>query len=417
MMLNNKRGISSVIATLLLVLLTIVLIGIVWLVINNIVSSTNQQISIGGLTLNLKIQQASIGQNNISVVVQRQSGAGNLSGIRFVVFDGLNSGIVDENANLDVYEGKDFIISPSNVNINSAETVSVAPIYLNNAGVKQIGSITDTYTFGPASQNISIGTINTCTPAIDPSFAGLCTNNGYTCGNVNNGTCSTVSCGSCGSNQYCNILTHQCAASNTGGGNTCTPATNPTFSALCTNNGYVCGDVNNGTCGTVNCGSCGSGQVCNLLTYQCENSVSTCTPTTCSISNYQCGAAPDGCGGTLNCGTCSGNSFCNIYFQCIYNQDVNNGTIFSVWPSGASMFFDSYDLPTDPTVLATYNDGLHYVRFPNSNESSCIQLALITYLQQNGRSYVQLGSVANITTGNDYQIWNNQQGCQYAATH
>ena len=398
----NKRGISSVIATLLLVLLTIVLIGIVWVIVRNIVASSSQGITLGGLTLDLKIQQAIKNSNNISIVVQRQPGAGNLVGVNFVIFDGTIYETIKQNSSLDIYQGKDFIIAPQQVNINSAKTISVAPIFTSeNGGPQQVGSITDTYTFG---NNPVINSGNSCTPATNQDA--LCS--GYTCGDVNNGTCSAISCGTCQSGQTCNLVTHQCI--NTG--STCSPAPSDTFDALCTSNGYTCGDVNNGTCSSVSCGSCGNNQYCDLSTHQCADSQNPqCNPTTCQQSNYQCGAPPNGCGAPLDCGTCGANAFCNSYWQCEPYIMNNAGTIFSAWPS-APIYFDSSSLPTDPSSIASYNDAQHYIRFPGSNFSGCVQLAFISpEPSPSTMSYIRMVDSATIATGNNYQIWNSQQGC------
>jgi flagellin-like protein len=397
----NKRGISSIIATLLLVLLTIVLIGIIWVVVNNLVSSSRQGISISGLTLDLKIKQAIKGGNNLSIIVQRQPGAGDLTGVNFVISDGTIYEVIKQNASLNIYEGRSFSLIPPQMSINSVKTVSVAPIYNSENGGQQIGSVTDTYTFG----NGSIVGGSSCIPAINQS--GLCT--GYACGEVNNGTCSTVSCGQCSSGQICNFVSHQCTS---GGGSGCSPAPNPTFAALCTTPGYACGEVNNGTCTPVSCGTCGSGQFCDLSNHQCADVQNPqCIPTTCQQSNYQCGAPPDGCGQALNCGNCTGNSFCNNVWQCETYTMENSGTVFSAWPS-APLYFDGVSLPTDSNSIASYNDALHYIRFPASNYSGCVQLAFISpEPSPSTMSYVRLGNSATIAAGNNYQIWNSQQGC------
>jgi flagellin-like protein len=44
---NDKRGISPVITTLIIILLALVAIGIVWIVIKNIVSEGTEGISLG----------------------------------------------------------------------------------------------------------------------------------------------------------------------------------------------------------------------------------------------------------------------------------------------------------------------------------------------------------------------------------
>lgn len=411
--MGNKRGISNIIATLLLVLLVIVIIGIVWVIVRNIVSSANSGISLGGITLNLKITQAVKGTNNLSITIQRQQGAGNLVGVNFIVSDGSTYETIKQNATLDVYQGRTFNLIPQQIIAGSAKIVSIAPIYIGGNGLQQVGSVTDTYTFG--NQIV----INSCTPASDPTFAGLCGSNN--CGQVNNGTCALVNCGSnnggCPTGQICNLVTNQCISQGGGGGGGCSPAPDPTLNGLCTNNGYTCGNVNNGTCNIVSCGSCAANQYCDLSVNQCKeiSNPPPCQPGTCLQFGYQCGFPPNGCGGNLTCGNqgaCGGNSFCNSVWQCVSYQMVNSGAIYSAWPIGAPTFFDSSALPVDSTSLGDYNDGAHYIRFPGSNESNCIQLALIApELSPSTMSYVRLGSLANITAGNNYQIWNSQQGC------
>ena len=169
--MSNKRGISNIIATLLLVLLTIVILGILWLVIRNITSSASEGISLSGLTLDLKIQRASIGQNNLSVLVQRQQGAGDLVGIKFVLYDGKVYESVSQNTTLDIYQGKEFVLMVNEIDISAIRTVSVVPIYLSNSGAEKIGRITDTYTFsgGATVPTGGTGGLN-CNPAANPAF-------------------------------------------------------------------------------------------------------------------------------------------------------------------------------------------------------------------------------------------------------
>jgi flagellin-like protein len=363
----NKRGISNIIATLLLVLLAIVIIGVVWVIVRNLVSSSSQGISLGGLTLNLKIEQAVKGGNNLSVTVQRQPGAGNLVGVNFVVSDGSIYEAIKQNTSLGIYEGNSFTLFPKQVNISLAKTVSVAPIYISeNGGIQQTGSITDTYTFG----NSSISG----TGSSGGNGGGNGGNNGGGNGGGNGGS------NSCGDG-ICN------------NGDTC--STCPTDCGICGNSGGYCGD-----------GICNNGETCSTCPTDCGICGVSCNITNCFKSSYQCGFPPDGCGGNLTCGNDDGlcntpNSFCTNNsntnpFQCEPYQDVNNGTIFSVWPSQAVIFFDSSNL-TDPSSY-TWNDGQHYVRFLGSHELGCIQVALVTPEPfPSTISYMSLGSVANIS--------------------
>lgn len=380
----NKRGISTIIATLLLILLTIVLIGVLWVVIRNVTSSASSGINLGGLTLDLKIQAANVIKNNLSVVVQRQAGAGDLTGVNFILYDGQTYENIKQNVTLEVYQGKRFVITVNQINISAIKTVSVAPLYLSNSGAEQVGRITDTYTF-KATDFLGSGTGGTQPFCGD----GIC-NNGETSLSCSV-DCPVNNSPVCGNH----ILEsgEQCDDGNTNSGDGC--------SSTCQDEipGAVCGNS-----------ICETGETTSSCPADCPLQ-QTCVPTTCSLSNYQCGGAPDGCGGSLNCGPCGGNSFCNIYFQCEQYQMVNNGTILSVWPSGSALYFDSNNLPKSESELIAYNDGLHYVRFPGSNQAGCIRIALADYIPENDRSYIELYTVGNIVAGNSYRIWNGQQGC------
>lgn len=99
-----------------------------------------------------------------------------------------------------------------------------------------------------------------CVPASDSTFAGLCSDNGFNCGYVSNGTCGNVTCGSCGPGYICNLTTNQCVI-NSSAVPSCTPASNPTLSGIC--GSQQCGTALNGTCSNVTCGVCSSGYTCS----------------------------------------------------------------------------------------------------------------------------------------------------------
>ncbi len=460
---RNRRGISTIIATLLLILLTVAIVGILWVIIRNIVSSASGGISLGGLTLDLKIQNASVGQNDLSVLVQRQPGAGALSGVNFIAYDGENYEVIKRNATLAIYEGKEFTLPISEINLSAVKTVSVAPIYLSG-GAEQIGQITDTYTFGaiipsggtggavcgndlcesgettascPADCEAGGGSVcgnevceldetsyscpADCTPSSSPVCGNYILESGEGCddGNLNNGDgCSSI-CQDETPGAVCGneILEsgEGCDDGNLDNGDGCSSACQIEAS------GPICG---NDLCESgetlVSCpADCTpAGPVCgNDLCESGENSTSCpsdcigCVPTTCLEAGYQCGTPTDGCGGLLNCGNCSALEFCNTNFLCETYVMANSGTILSVWPSGATLFFDSEDLPKSESVLIDYNDGLHYARFPGSSETDCIKISLAAYLPENNRAYIKLYSVADITAGANYEIWNSQAGC------
>ena len=64
----EKRGLSTIVSTLLILLLVFVAIGILWVVIRNVIQDGAEQVSLGKFTLDMKIEQVQISEilNQIS---------------------------------------------------------------------------------------------------------------------------------------------------------------------------------------------------------------------------------------------------------------------------------------------------------------------------------------------------------------
>ncbi|HTZ41632.1 MAG TPA: LamG domain-containing protein [Candidatus Omnitrophota bacterium] len=136
---RGKKGISTIIATLLLVLLTIVLIGILWAVISNIVKSSSTQTTsqFGSLLLSVDLQKVTLDSSgNISAVVHRGSGAGDLTEVAFIISDGTNSVVVKKPASIEELGSQTFVLTSSDLgNISFARNISVAPVSGTNGQV------------------------------------------------------------------------------------------------------------------------------------------------------------------------------------------------------------------------------------------------------------------------------------------
>ena len=149
----GKRGLSDVIATLMIILLVIVAVGIVWVVVRNVISSGSEEIELGRFSYDLNIRSAYLdSQNSVDVVrvtVRRNAGGENLSGMRFTFSDGGNSYIADRKTPLEETGEKSFIFSSIELGVNttSLNEVSVVPIY-EVSGRERIGDIMDAVDIG-----------------------------------------------------------------------------------------------------------------------------------------------------------------------------------------------------------------------------------------------------------------------------
>ena len=204
----NKRGLSNVIVTLIIIVISLIAVGLVWGVVQNIISEGTEDISLAGFKIDIKILGAEINENNINVNVKRNVGSGDLTGIKFIFSDGENTEAKEKTVSLKELESESFDLALDDLNVSEIKTVSIAPIYLSGSGKEVLGNIADTYNIvisTSSGENGGNGGNNgngvECVPAIDPSLSGICGT--QQCGPATNGTCGTVSCGTCTIGESC----------------------------------------------------------------------------------------------------------------------------------------------------------------------------------------------------------------------
>lgn len=436
---RGKRGLSTVVASILVILLVIVIGAIVWFTIRNMVQEDTQKVTLSGLTINLNIESLRATNTTLSAKIKRNPGEGELVGLRFVVFDGQNSQEFDRmDIDLDPLQIKTFILDYTGY----VETFSVAPYYETKDGKIILGGIADIYyNTGTLGGNYSgTGDSGNCTPNCG----------GRECGPVPNG-CGT-SCGVCTNppdlfcdeNGACvNIpCTPDCScASTTCVGDICLGGCNETCPGTLTPDCELvdCGPSPNGC--SSNCADCESGYHCdggicvvdcvaNCTGLECgpdpecgtscgscdvqggewcDNGI--CSNNTCvaNCTNRECGLDPI-CG--ESCGTCNvsiGES-CSAEGICLSEQYVNNGTVFSIWPINTGIYFDSDDLPKSGVDYTDY-----YARFPGSLETRCLQIReyVIPLIPEvYNMSHVRfITSSTDVQPNDQYEIWETYVGC------
>jgi hypothetical protein len=279
--LTEKKGISSVIIVLLLVLLSLVAIGVVWAVVMNLIGDSVKQINLSGMLIELDIKSVKI-NGDISVTVQRKSGEGDLAGIVFLFTDGETEESLTKETNLGIYNTQTFSFTLEKIqNVSRLKEVSVAAV-VENAGVKKVGNILDTYKIG--SSNIQ-STSDTESEEEEEILEE--TSNCEIDGCAGDWVCENGAC-------------------------------IPDVPATCVSDGD-CPDF-----------------------YNCTNSSCSCTAT-CSNLNYNCGIQIV-CGVEVDCGSCAAGQYCNSA-RCFQDTIINSGFVNEVFPSQAKLYFSSSDLP------------------------------------------------------------------------
>jgi len=96
MMLRNKRGLSTVVTTLIIILLVLVAIGIIWVVVRGVIESSSGQIDINTkcVTTNLILAEATCVTGGDCVVTVDKNGGHTLNGINIVFSNSAGSGTV-----------------------------------------------------------------------------------------------------------------------------------------------------------------------------------------------------------------------------------------------------------------------------------------------------------------------------------
>jgi len=86
----KKKGLSTVVTTLIIILLVLVAIGIIWVVISNVITQGSEQIFLDKFTMDLDLKNvnANNGSNTVTMDVKRNAGKGDLYGLKFIFNDG-----------------------------------------------------------------------------------------------------------------------------------------------------------------------------------------------------------------------------------------------------------------------------------------------------------------------------------------
>ena len=93
----NKRGLSTIVTSLLLILLVIVAVGIVWIVVRNVLQGGTEGIFLDKFTIDAQIKNVQVDNqtNSIDLTVKRNSGEGEITGLKFIFYNETASEIIE----------------------------------------------------------------------------------------------------------------------------------------------------------------------------------------------------------------------------------------------------------------------------------------------------------------------------------
>jgi len=134
-MINNKKGMSTIITTIIMIALALIAVGIVWTVVVNILNNTTDDAGSQVLcvTNGIQIIKAEINDSNTtSVLIKRSQGSDELGGIALIAYD------ADEASSPTVYIDGDIPALEQRVlyveNYANAAKVVAVPYFKNSNG-------------------------------------------------------------------------------------------------------------------------------------------------------------------------------------------------------------------------------------------------------------------------------------------
>ncbi len=148
-MLNNKRGLSTVVTTLIIILLVLVAIGIIWIVVRGVIEQGAQQVDVSSKCpfLDITITEAqalwcgnATGSNACNATLVRSAG-GDEEGVfyRIVVNNGSKTCKYDEQTDMTpLEESSKWRAYEDNCEITNANKLTVTPFMMNSENIPQL---------------------------------------------------------------------------------------------------------------------------------------------------------------------------------------------------------------------------------------------------------------------------------------
>jgi hypothetical protein len=153
-MKNNKKGLSTIVATLLIILLTLVAVGIIWVVVKNVVTGGSDQVTLDSKCLSANVVATKVTNvtNVYSVTLSRQGGTDELGGVKLVFTneDGTTSSVVDVPGTTYPLAALSTITVPATVNttiVPNPSRVNVFVYFLDSSGNPQLCKTATQLTF------------------------------------------------------------------------------------------------------------------------------------------------------------------------------------------------------------------------------------------------------------------------------
>ena len=139
-MIQNKRAMSTIVTTVIMVALVLIAVGVVWAVINNVINQGTQDIDLRSDCLKITVESASPTSctgSDCTVYLERKAGGKDIAGIKVIFKNSTESGaVLDYSGNIEQLA----TVSQNypNVGVVNPTTVEITAYFENDLGEAQI---------------------------------------------------------------------------------------------------------------------------------------------------------------------------------------------------------------------------------------------------------------------------------------
>ena len=147
--MENTKGLSAVVTTLIIILLVLVAVGIVWVVVRGVVDQGSEQLELSSRCLAIDLEAVSVvpvsGEDgNYTVTLKRNAGGEDLGGVKVTLFNSTdNSGVAD----FGTAPAELATESQKVVGVTGAERLEYTAFFTDASGNEQLCSQTNTFNF------------------------------------------------------------------------------------------------------------------------------------------------------------------------------------------------------------------------------------------------------------------------------
>ncbi len=148
-MIHNKKGLSEIVVTLILVLLAIVAVGVVWIVVNNVLKGGEGKINLASSCSDINVEPTVVTNSTsdaiYSVTMIRSASGDEIGGVKVIISNETGSWVHPEPGNIAPLATKTITITmdplvQSGV-VTNANKVEIIPYFTDASGVEQLCSV------------------------------------------------------------------------------------------------------------------------------------------------------------------------------------------------------------------------------------------------------------------------------------